>query len=176
MLLATTAARKSDGTYTDKSESLLDEVGQISRLFHALLWAANARRFRCLATPSGLARMASRGLMTPKQLEVLQSLDLPENQLHSACLEWMMIRTERGIQDGTLISDPAHRQMLLGVITSLRSEYASIGDKLDGRMPLACKFRYCCSYVCCCDVFAIASPHLVGIAFHRHTFRASFGG
>ena len=75
--------------------------------------------------------------MTSKQLEVLQNLDLPENQKHSACLEWMMIRTDRGIQDGTLISDPAHRQMLLGQLATLRSTYASISDKLAGRMPLA---------------------------------------
>ena len=137
VILATTAARKKDGSYTDKAESLLDDVGQISRLFHALLWAANARRFRVLCTPRGLERMASRGLMTSRQLDVLQNLDLPEDQKHNACLEWMMIRTDRGIQDGTLISDAAHRQMLLGQIATLRCTYAMIADKLDGRMPLA---------------------------------------
>ena len=35
------------------------------------------------------------------------------------------------------ISDAAHRQMLLGQIATLRCTYATIADKLDGRMPLA---------------------------------------
>lgn len=138
LTLATTAARnKKNGTFTAKAESLLDDVGQYSRLFHALLWASQARRFRVLQTSRGLQRMASRGLMTSKQLDVLLHLDMPENQRHNACLEWIMIRTDQGIQDGTLISDPAHRQMLLAKITELRSTYASISDKLAGRMPLA---------------------------------------
>ena len=101
------------------------------------MWAANARRFRVLQTRRGLERMASRGLMTSKQLDVLQNLDLPENQKHVACLEWMMIRTDEGIRDGTVISDAAHRQMLLGKMVELRGTYAVIGDRLDGRMPLA---------------------------------------
>jgi len=138
LILATTAARTKDGaSFTEDAESLLEEVGQMSRLFHVLLWAANARRFRVLGTVRGLERMASRGLMTTRQLQVLKKLDLPEDQKHSACLEWMMIRTERGIQDGTLISDPAHRQMLLAEIATLRLTYAKISDKLAGRMPLA---------------------------------------
>lgn len=137
VILATTASRQRDGSYTAKAESLLDDVGQYSRLFHVLMWAANARRFRVLQTRRGLERMASRGLMTSKQLDVLQNLDLPENQKHVACLEWMMIRTDEGIQDGTVISDAAHRQMLLGKMVELRCTYATIGDRLDGRMPLA---------------------------------------
>jgi len=104
VILAATAARTQDGSYTAPAESLLDDVGQYSRLFHALLWAANARRFRVLGTPRGLERMASRGLMTSKQLDVLRNLDLPEDQTHSACLQWMMIRTDRSIQDGSLVS------------------------------------------------------------------------
>ena len=136
-ILATTAVRKKDGSYTNKAESLLDDVGQISRLFHALLWAANAKRFRVLCTPHGLELMASRGLMTSRQLDVLQNLDLPEDQKHNACLEWIMIRTDRAIQDGTLISDSSHRQMLLGQTVTLRGTYGEISGKLDGRMPLA---------------------------------------
>ena len=138
LILATTAVRDRDGAYTAASESLLDDIGQYSRLFHALLWAANARRFRVLSTPRGMTRMASRGLMTSRQLDVLQnSLDLPEDQKHNAVLEWMWIRSDRSMADGTLVSDAAHRQLLLDKIVQLRCTFAMIGDKLDGRMPLA---------------------------------------
>jgi len=153
-LLATTAARNHDGSYTAKAEKLLDYVGGCSRLFHALLWAANARRFRVLGTPRGLERMASRGLMDSKQLDVLKNLDLPEDQLHIAPMEWMIIRTDRGISDGTLISDAAHRQMLLGQMATLRCTYAMIKDKLDGRMPLA----YTHFVQVLVDVFVLTAP------------------
>ena len=123
VILAATAARTKDGSYTAQAESLLDDVGQHSRLFHALLWAANARRFRVLGTPRGLERMASRGLMTSKQLDVLRNLDLPEDQKHSACLQWMMIRTDRSIQDGSLVSGKTthlyHQSLLVGVVGCL---------------------------------------------------------
>ena len=48
-----------------------------------------------------------------------------------------MIRTDRGIQEGALISDAANRQLYSTTMTTLRGTYATIGDKLDGRMPLA---------------------------------------
>lgn len=137
-VLATTATRnKRDGTYTSKSEKLLNDVSQYSRLFHALFWASNARRFRILQTRQGLERMATRGLIPSKQIELLLSLDLPEDQRHCACLEWMAIRTEQGIQDGTLLSDAAHRQFLMSKLIDLRATFSQVADNINGRMPLA---------------------------------------
>jgi predicted membrane chloride channel (bestrophin family) len=136
LVLATSAKRNKDGTYTRESEKLLDDVGSSSRLLHALLWASCARRFKILLTPRGLKTMASRGLMTSKQLEVLLSLDVPNNQRHNACLEWMMVRAWQGIDDGT-IRDQGTAQKLMEKMCDLRSTYSSIGDKLTGRMPLA---------------------------------------
>ena len=137
-IVATSATRKTDGSYTAKAETFLNDVGQYSRLFHVLLWAATTRRFRILQTKQGMERMASRGLMNSKQLKVLQNLDLPEDQKHTACLEWMMIRTDGAIRDGTLlVSDVAHRQVLLTTMNELSCTYSMINNKLNGRMPLA---------------------------------------
>jgi len=136
LLLATSAARRSDGAYTTAAERLLDDVGSSSRLLHALFWASCARRFEILRTPRGLERMAVRGLMTSKQLQALQSLDLPNNQKHNACLEWMMIRARRGVEDGTLLGGEALLQRLLDISCQLRGTYASINDRLSCRMPL----------------------------------------
>ena len=133
LLLATSAARNDDGTYTPESESLLDDVAVSSRLLHAFFWGSCARRFEVLITPRGMERMASRGLMTSKQLQVLQSLNVPNNQKHGACLEWMMVRAFRGLDDGTL-KDRGLSKLLMGKMCELRSTYASIDDKLSGRM------------------------------------------
>jgi predicted membrane chloride channel (bestrophin family) len=137
LLLATSAKRNPDGTYTRESEKLMDDVGAYSRLFHALFWASCARRFSVLKTPRGMERMAQRGLMTSKQLEVLNSLDLPQNQKHNACIEWMMIRSLQGLEDGTLRGRSSLSRQLMDQICQLRATYATIGDKLSCRMPLA---------------------------------------
>lgn len=136
LLLATGAKRNPDGTLTAESEQLLDDISANSRLFHALYWASCARRFSVLRTPKGLERMASRGLMTSRQLKVLQGLDLPDNQRHNACLEWMMIRAWKGIDDGTLRKEPSFSQRLMDQMCQLRGTYAGVGDKLSVRMPL----------------------------------------
>jgi hypothetical protein len=101
------------------------------------MWAGVTRRFAILKTPHGLERMSDRGLMTSRQLEVLQSLDVPNNELHNAPLQWMMIQANRAIQNGTLAGDNATKSQLLKQITELRATYTAISDKLAGRMPLA---------------------------------------
>jgi predicted membrane chloride channel (bestrophin family) len=136
-VLATNVKRQEDGTFTTESKQLVDDIGQYSRLFHALMWAGVTRRFAILKTPLGLERMSDRGLMTSRQLEVLQSLDVPNNELHNAPLQWMMIRANRAIQNGTLAGDNATKSQLLKQITELRATYTAISDKLAGRMPLA---------------------------------------
>lgn len=80
--------------------------------------------------------MATRGLMTSRQLTVLQNLNLPDSQRHNACLEWMMIRAWQGIDDGTIRKDESLSQRLLDQMCRLRATFATIGDKLAGRMPL----------------------------------------
>lgn len=136
LLLATGAKRNPDGTYTREAEKLMDDVGASSRLFHALFWASCARRFSVLRTNEGLERLASRGLMTSRQLQILENLDVPSNQRHNACLEWMMIRVWQGIDDGTLRNETSYSQRLMDQMCQLRGTYATIGDKLSCRMPL----------------------------------------
>jgi len=142
LILATTAARKkprernSSTIYTPAAETCLDDIGQFSRLFHALFWASVTRRYEILQTKRGLERMASRGIITYKQLQALLDMDLPENQRHSAVLEWMMIRADQAMTDGTFVSDPAHRQYIISKICDLRTTCAAISDKIAGRMPL----------------------------------------
>jgi predicted membrane chloride channel (bestrophin family) len=106
-------------------------------LFHVLMWASVTQRFEVLKTPRGLERMASRGMMTPRQLEVLQSLDVPNDLLQNAPLEWMMIRSIRAMENGTLAGDTATKGQLLKQMGDLRDTKAAIGNKLAGRMPLA---------------------------------------
>jgi len=105
LLAATNVQRNEDGTYTMEAIEFLDDVGQYSRVYHVLMWASIAKRFAVLNTPEGLERMESRGLITSKQFEALQDLDLPNDQLHSACLEWIMVRVNRGMDRGVVAGE-----------------------------------------------------------------------
>lgn len=154
LLIATNVQRNEDGALTAESEKFLDEIASYTRLFHMLMWASKSKRFSALITPEGLKRMESRDLMTAKQLEVLQSSSLSKEQLFTAPLEWMMIRSNRAMADGVLAGDTATKGMLLKQTVSIRSAQRSISDKLDGRMPLA----YAHLVQILVDTFVLAAP------------------
>ena len=143
LLLATHAKRErtesGSSTYTPAAKQLLSDVGDYARLFHILFWASHAKQYRILLTKTGLQRMVDRGIMTKQQLSVLQQLPQPMTQWHNACLEWMMIRWTQAIDEEGIIdtSNTPVGVVLLERATELRSTYAGIADKLDGRMPLA---------------------------------------
>ena len=154
LLLATNVARDDKGCLLPESEMLLDEIGQYSRLYHILMWASVAKRFSILMTPAGLDRMESRGLMTPRQLQILQKLDIPNDQLHTAPLEWMMIRVNQAMAAGILAGDTATKGQFLQSTMKVSSSYGSIQDKLAGRMPLA----YAHLVQILVDTFVLAAP------------------
>lgn len=138
LLLATSAKRNEDGSYTPESQQLLDDVASYSRLFHSLFWASHAKRFDVLLTDQGLETMASRGLMTSNQLSILQNLDLPRNQRYNACLEWMMERACRGVDDGTIRDYKGSTILnLQNTMLTLCATYLGLGSALSTRMPLA---------------------------------------
>ena len=137
MLLATHAARNEHGMYTPESQLLLDNVAMNIRSFHALLWASCSRHYRSLLTPQGLNLMVQRGLLTQTQLNTLMKLNLPNTQLHNAVLEWIVIQTQQAKRNGELVGGNGFEQVFLEKCCTLRGTYATIGDVVDGRMPLA---------------------------------------
>jgi len=141
LTVATNVAREKDGSMTPESEQLMDDIGQFSSLFHVLMWASTADRFQVLQTLQGLRRMATRGLVTPRQLQVLQNLttknNLPEYKLYYSCLQWMMIRVNVAMDKGHLRNDDATKRQLIQYMASLRGSHGDIQDKLDCRTPLA---------------------------------------
>ncbi|KAL9188941.1 hypothetical protein ACHAXT_011431, partial [Thalassiosira profunda] len=136
LLLATSAARNETGYYTPEAEAVLDDVGNYSRLFHAFLWAKFVRSFGVLLSPRGMSRMLSRGLMTQAEFNAFQNIDQRAGA-SNACLEWMTIRSLKGIEEGHIRQDSGMRHLLLSKISELRGTFAGIGDILDGRIPLA---------------------------------------
>jgi len=137
MLLATHAARDENGRYTSEAQLLLDNVAMNIRSFHALLWASCSRHYRGLLTPQGLNLMVQRGLLTQTQVNTLQKLNISNTQLHNAILEWIMIQTQEAMRDGVVVGGSGFEHIFLEKCCTLRGTYATIGDILDGRMPLA---------------------------------------
>jgi hypothetical protein len=69
--------------------------------------------------------------------ETLDSLDLPSNQKHNACLEWAVIRFRDARRDKIILGGEGLEAVFLEKTCALRGTVGSIGDKVDGRMPLA---------------------------------------
>jgi predicted membrane chloride channel (bestrophin family) len=136
LLVATTAERDEKGQYTPRAEALLDDVAAYSRLFHALAWAKFTRKFEILLTDRGMSRMLSRGIMTRKQYSTLFSLK-PNGGPHNAPMMWIVVRCLRAMKDGTLPDDRSLRDILFSKSLELRGTAASVGDLVDGRIPLA---------------------------------------
>jgi hypothetical protein len=137
LLLATHAARTEDGSYTPDAQLLLEDVGSYLRTFHILLWASCTRRFRVLLTDRGLKAMVRGGLLTQRAKETLDSLDLPSTQKYNACLEWAIIRFRNARRDKIVLGGEGLEEVFLEKACALRGTFATIADKMDGRMPLA---------------------------------------
>jgi hypothetical protein len=69
--------------------------------------------------------------------ETLDSLDLPSTQKHNACLEWAVIRFRNARRDKIVLGGEGLEEVFLEKACALRGTFASIADKVDGRMPLA---------------------------------------
>ena len=136
LMVATNVIRNKDGKLSREGEQLIEDMGQCSRLFHVLFWASRTNRFSVLMSDDGLRRMESRGLMSTKQLEILLEFDLPNDQLFSAPLDWMVIRCNQAMDKGILYSDNATKSAILKDVTTLRNAFASINNLIAGRMPL----------------------------------------
>lgn len=107
LLVVTNAKRDEEGALTVEADQLITDIACYSRLFHILMWAGKSERFKVLGTPDGLKRLESRGLMDSRQLEVLQSSKLEQDQLHTAPLEWLMVRANQAMEQGHMAGDTA---------------------------------------------------------------------
>jgi predicted membrane chloride channel (bestrophin family) len=80
--------------------------------------------------------MLSRGIMTRKQYNTLFSLK-SNGGPHNTCMMWILIRCLNGMKDGTIPNDPSLREILFDKFLDLRGTIGSVGDLLDGTIPLA---------------------------------------
>jgi len=140
LLCASCAARDASGAYTESSAALLETVGRYARLFSALLYASASSRFAPLRTPQGLAMLVEFGELTEEErANILASAAGG----HNVVITWLWAVVSNGVRDGRLVGMSASggtlalETTLERTLLELRGTYASIGDELSGRMPLA---------------------------------------
>jgi len=137
LLISANIKRGEDGVPTAEATEFVKEIAQFTRLYHMLMWASKTKRFAPLITPEGLKRMQSRGLMTIRQLEVLQNLETANDLLFSAPQQWMLIRSTQAMDEGILAADTPTRGKILGKMLEIGAKEGAISDSISGRMPLA---------------------------------------
>ena len=138
LLLATHVSRKKNGTYAPEAEAFLEEVASLLRIYHVLMWATHARRFRILLTDHGLARLVTRGMMTVQQKETIErQIGLSKTERHHVLLEWVLHKCHQARRKGILEGGSGSEQVLLEKACLLQTMSSQLAHKGNGRMPLA---------------------------------------
>lgn len=138
-LLAASHARREfdretgEYVYQPESQAVMEEIARYTRLFNILFYSTVSRRYAPLQTPKGLRALQSVGAITER--ERIQLLESGTN--HNGVMVWLTAIMSRSIQNGALTGGMAIHKTMLEKLTELRATYASVGDKLSGRMPLA---------------------------------------
>lgn len=84
-----------------------------------------------------MRRLVERGIITESERLILSDVQLPVTQRHNALLLWMMRLFVDARKAGHLDGDSGFEQQFLEKCHVIRAQYGSIGDELQGRMPLA---------------------------------------
>ena len=119
--------------YTPAAAELLSELGRYNRLFNVLVYASVSRRHAPLATPEGLKELQNVGLLLEEEKQHI----LRTGTYHNAVIGWISALLAAGIADGRLRGGASLQMVMLRQVTELRATYATVGDELTGRMPLA---------------------------------------
>lgn len=87
-------------TYTPQSRQALELISRYVRVFNLLTYASFTRSHRPILTPRGMRRLVERGILTPKEREILSDAEVPATQRHNALLIWIMRMFIEGSQIG----------------------------------------------------------------------------
>lgn len=87
-------------TYTPQSRQALELVSRYVRVFNLLTYASFTRSHRPILTPMGMRRLVERGILTPKEREILSEAEVPATQRHNAVLVWLIRLFLEGRQAG----------------------------------------------------------------------------
>ena len=77
-------------TYTPQSRQALELVSRYVRVFNLLTYASFTRSHRPILTPRGMRRLVERGILTPREREILTDAEIPATQRHNAVLVWLI--------------------------------------------------------------------------------------
>jgi hypothetical protein len=143
MSLAAHAARKppsspnEPSTYTAASRQVLELVSRYVRVFNLLTYASFTRSHRPILTPRGMRRLVERGLITPREREILVDAEVPATQRHNCILLWIVRSFIEASESGHFHGGAGFEEQFLEKVHVTRASYGAIGDELQGRMPLA---------------------------------------
>eukprot|EP00804_Cyclotella_cryptica_P016180 CCRYP_005696-RA/>CCRYP_005696-RA protein AED:0.04 eAED:0.04 QI:1340/1/1/1/1/1/4/178/862 len=124
-------------TYTPQSRQALELVSRYVRVFNLLTYASFTRSHRPILTPRGMRRLVERGILTPKEREILIDAEIPATQRHNAVLVWLIRLFVEGRQTGVFEGGYGFEEQFMEKCHVIRAQYGAIGDELQGRMPLA---------------------------------------
>jgi len=135
MLAVINGAREMEenGDYTPEALATLRLLLRYVRLSHVVWYASFTRLYAPIATPRGLKALEYVGTLRPKESESL----LQTTSWYNAVIVWIGFVVTRGSKSGALDGGDAMMIQFNSELARLRATYASMGDALSGRMPMA---------------------------------------
>jgi hypothetical protein len=153
LLVATHAARDAQtGGIEPAAHDCVLDIARYLRLSHVFFWADVCYRrtvdhgasVRVLLSDTALDRLMERGMLTPREHEVLTRGGIPPSRWYCVMLEWVIARFIHARRDGLFLGGEGLEQTFLARVCELRSAFMSVPDELAARMPLAyVHFTHC---------------------------------
>jgi len=138
MLMASHAARDPVTLeYTPGAWALLKDMAAVCRLYSIFGYASTSNRFLILHTPRALKRMVERGILPKAMYRSIVKLKIKNSARVHMINELIMIKLQQGLTHGHLKGGDGFESIFLDRACLLRSQYATFGDILDARIPLA---------------------------------------
>mmetsp|Transcript_16394 Transcript_16394/g.23127 ORF Transcript_16394/g.23127 Transcript_16394/m.23127 type:complete len:438 (+) Transcript_16394:105-1418(+) len=137
-LLAATHATRVDGKYTVEAEATMNDIAMAIRIFHIFVYASKTRRFRVLHTNRALKRMVQRDVISTEMCDAIIESKIFNGDRVFAIIEWIMIKFQVGLDDGSLRDASDHFQShVLQTGLLLRKHFGGFRGILEARIPLA---------------------------------------
>ena len=137
LLISIHADRTCHGAYTFESQQIGQRVARYSRLFHLLFYASISKKYALFSSQNGYDGLQilfnETDMLTLDEYEILKT---HENR-HQIVLVWIGICIKNSIQDGHITGGNLISFQFSEILTTLRSQYAQMGDILSGRMSFA---------------------------------------
>lgn len=136
LIAASAACRDENGTMTTEAQETVATLSRYISLFSIFFYSSSVQSYKCLLEDDALRGLATRGMLTDDEVELLQRVDPPER--YHSILNWIISTFTRGCESNACFRMPAKAHLrFLTKSADARARSADIDNRLSTRCPVA---------------------------------------